>query len=87
MCSSKLGCSIGNVNVRFNVIPIVSVQGFDCDEFDCVLLLTPSKKNLDVEVGTAKSTIRNVLIGLQELGVKVFESRTMADQRVWVDFR
>jgi hypothetical protein len=86
-CSWQNGCGIGNQTVRYNVIPITSVDGFDSAEFDTLLLVTLSKNNLKVDKAVAESVIQTLLIRLQEKGVAIFESQTVGGQRIWQEFR
>ena len=86
-CSWENGCSVGNQTVRFNVIPITSVDGFESAEFDTLLLVTLSKKNLNVDSSLAKSVIQPFLFRLQECEVAVFESQKLGNQRIWRNFK
>lgn len=83
-CSIKTGCGIGNATIRFNVIPIVSADGFNGDGYDHLMLVTPSKKHLKVDEAVATSSIRDFLTFLQEKGIAVFACRGQGNCRTWV---
>ena len=84
ICSVKTGCGIGNDAIRFNVMPIISVDGFDCKNFDHVLLVTLSKKNLHADSLQATSLVRDFLMCLREKGIAVFASQGQGNGRTWV---
>ena len=86
LCSPKFGCGVGNATIRFNIIPAIGVDGFDCSKFDIVFVLALSKKNLNAESSLAKLAIQPFLINLQRHGISVFESQSLTGTRVWENF-
>jgi len=86
-CSWETGCGVGNQSMRFNVMPITSVEGLDSVTFDALYLVTPSKKHLKVNDKIAMQSIRDFLECLQQKGIAVFASQEQGNRRRWVAFR
>jgi hypothetical protein len=83
-CSWVNGCGIGDENAQCNVIPITSVDGIRSEPSDVLLLVTPKKKNANVDAALVESSIGCVLRILQQRGVVVFVSQGASRQRRWV---
>lgn len=86
-CSWETGCGVGNQTMRFNIVPITSVEGLDSVNFDSLYLVTPSKKYLSVNDKIALHSIQEFLECLQEKGIAVFSSQEQGVGRRWVAFR
>jgi len=86
-CSWETGCGVGDQTMRFNIMPITSVDGLDCVRFDALYLLTPSKMHLNVNDQIALDSIRDFFKCLQEKGIAVFASQGQGNSRKWVALR
>lgn len=87
-CSWENGCGIGDDLIRFNLIPITSVDDYDLAEFETVLLVTPSKKSSAASEADSRFLIRDFLLSLQKEGVMVLDSKTsVGGQRTWLEYR
>lgn len=86
-CSWETGCGVGDQTMRFNIIPITSVEGLGSVTFDALFLVTPSKKNLTVDDKIALDSIRDFFECLQEKGIAVFASQGQGTSRKWVALR
>ena len=83
-CSWEDGCVIGDENAQCNVIPITSVDGIRSEPSDVLLLVTPKKKNANVDAALVESSVGCVLRILQQRGVVVFVSQGASRQRRWI---
>lgn len=86
-CEWETGCGVGDQMMRFNIMPITSVDGFDSVKFDALFLVTPSKKHLTVDDKIALDSIRDFLECLQEKGIAVFAPQGQGNSRRWIEFR
>jgi hypothetical protein len=84
-CDMRNGCGVGTQAIRFNVMPIIGVDGFDCDRFRRVCLVIPAKKCMNADAGMARAVIQPFLTSLQKHGVRILESRIVNEHRQWVD--
>lgn len=86
-CSWEIGCGVGDQSMRFNIMPINSVDGIDSVTFDALFVVTPSKRHITVNNKIAEESIREFLECLQEKGIAVFASQGQGNSRKWVEFR
>jgi hypothetical protein len=84
-CDLRHGCGVGTQAIRFNVMPIIGVDGFDCDRFRRVYVVHPAKKYMNVDAEIARAVIQPFLARLREHGPLILESRLVNEHRQWVD--